>query len=193
MVNYVDLLGDTLQTWPILENVGRLDGGGEQDSTNIQMLVSTTEDDPTASPTWSAFQTLTLNNYRARAYRLRVTLETTDTQRSPVIESLTVNVDVPDRHITNPSKLRTDSGNPLGIGILAVDFSDTSHNSNGEEFYGPTTPSIGITLQNGQSGDYYVLSAITKSGFTITIRDSGGALADREFDYIAKGYGAKKV
>ena len=54
---------------------------------------------------------------------------------------------------------------------------------------GTVLPSIGITAQNMASGDYYTLTGISGTGFTITFRNSAGTAIDRNFTYSAVGYG----
>ena len=49
-------------------------------------------------------------------------------------------------------------------------------------------PSIGITIENAQSGDFFALSSITGSGFNIDVKN-GSSFVDREFKYTATGFG----
>jgi hypothetical protein len=49
-------------------------------------------------------------------------------------------------------------------------------------------PSIGITIENAQSGDFFTLSNITGSGFDIDILNSGSNV-NRNFKYTATGFG----
>ena len=51
------------------------------------------------------------------------------------------------------------------------------------------TPAIGIGAQDLATGDYYEISAKSRTGFTITFKNSGGTAVSRTFDYVAKGYG----
>ena len=53
------------------------------------------------------------------------------------------------------------------------------------------SPAVGIAAQNMTTGDYYTISSKTKTGFTITFYNSGGAAQNRTFDYVSKGYGLK--
>jgi predicted phage tail protein len=50
-------------------------------------------------------------------------------------------------------------------------------------------PSIGITLQNAQQGDFFTVHTITGINFQIDVRDKDGAFANRNFTYIASGFG----
>ena len=52
-------------------------------------------------------------------------------------------------------------------------------------------PSIGITAENMQSGDYFVVSSITAAGFTVTFKNSSDAIIDRKFGFTAVGFGKK--
>ena len=48
---------------------------------------------------------------------------------------------------------------------------------------------VGISAQNLASGDYYVITSKSATGFTITFKDSSNAVVNRTFDYVAKGFG----
>ena len=49
-------------------------------------------------------------------------------------------------------------------------------------------PSIGITIENAQSGDFFALSNITGSGFDIDVKN-GSSHGNRNFKYAATGFG----
>ena len=49
-------------------------------------------------------------------------------------------------------------------------------------------PSVAITIENAQSGDFFALSSITGSGFNIDIKN-GSSHVNREFKYTATGFG----
>ena len=50
-------------------------------------------------------------------------------------------------------------------------------------------PSIGITIENAQQGDFFALSNISATGFDIDVKDSGGNNVNRNFKYAATGFG----
>ena len=50
-------------------------------------------------------------------------------------------------------------------------------------------PSIGITAQNMASGDFFELSNISGTGFTVHFKNSSNASVDRNFTYQAVGFG----
>jgi len=49
-------------------------------------------------------------------------------------------------------------------------------------------PSIGITIQDAQSGDFFTITNVSSSGFTVTIKN-GTSFVDRSFTFSAVGYG----
>ena len=49
-------------------------------------------------------------------------------------------------------------------------------------------PSVGITVQNAQSGDFFTVHTITGTSFQIDIQN-GGSNVNRNFTYIASGFG----
>ena len=49
-------------------------------------------------------------------------------------------------------------------------------------------PSIGITLQNAQSGDFFTVHTITGTSFQIDVKN-GSSFVNRNFTYVASGFG----
>jgi hypothetical protein len=139
---------------------------------DAQLFVSTTDDDPAGSPTWSAYRKFDVGDYTARALRFRAELTTEDDEATPVVTELQVTVDIPDRVIS-------EADIASGAGTKVVTFSPVMH----------TIEGIGISAQNLSSGDYYAITNKTASGFSITFYDSGDNAISRTFDYVAKGYG----
>jgi hypothetical protein len=50
-------------------------------------------------------------------------------------------------------------------------------------------PSVGITAQNMQAGDYFQVSGVSGTGFSISFYNSGGSPVTRDFTWTATGYG----
>ena len=69
-----------------------------------------------------------------------------------------------------------------GAGAKAVTFTNA--------FY--QTPSLGLTAFNMASGDYYEITSPTRSGFTVTFYNSSASAVDRNFQYVATGYGTEQ-
>lgn len=156
--------------------LGEFDGDVDTfDDTNVELWVSTTEDDPNSSPAiWTDWRRFFVGDYRARGFKFKAVLTSTDEGASPILKTLTINVDMPDRVIGD---------NDLASGTDAGGYSVT---------FAPSfkvSPSIGIMAQNLQQGDFYEIPTKSASGFTIRFKNSGGTVVNRTFDYVAKGYG----
>ena len=52
-------------------------------------------------------------------------------------------------------------------------------------------PSVGITPANMETGDFYQVTNITGTGFTVTFKNSSGTIVDRNFGFTAVGFGKK--
>jgi hypothetical protein len=70
-----------------------LGGGSQFSDTNIITLVSTTQDDPTGSPTWSNYSAIKVADLSARAFRFKVKLTSTANNVTPSVSALTAYVE----------------------------------------------------------------------------------------------------
>ncbi|NNH56901.1 hypothetical protein HLI01_08780 [Rhizobium laguerreae] len=139
---------------------------------NVRVEASSTNDNPAGAPTWSDWAELVTSDVSARAYRFRARLLSQQFDVTPVVESLAVTVDMPDRVIAENDLVVSTSG-------LSISFSPAYYVLSG----------VSIAAQNMQTGDYYQITAKTASGFTIIFRNASGTPVARTFDYVAKGYG----
>lgn len=142
------------------------------DDVDVEMQIRTTNDDPDASPTWSDWQPFVVGDFRARALEYRARLSTKDDQATPAVSELTVEVDMPDR-------IEREFDIVSGAGAKSVTFPTAFKD----------TPAIGIGAQDLQTGDFYEITSKSRTGFTITFRNSSGTPVSRTFDYTAAGYG----
>ncbi len=169
--DYVNLFDDVQGNFD--DRTGNFDGDVQAfDDTNVELLVATTEDDPSGSPTYTDFRKFFVGDYKARAYKFKVNMTSSDAEATHQITSLSVTIDMPDRVVSE-----TDISS--GVGSKAITFSPSFKALQG----------VGISASNLTSGDYYAITSKSASGFTITFYDSGDSVVDRTFDYVAKGYG----
>jgi len=170
-LDYINLFDDATGNFD--DRVGLFDGDpNSYGDTNVQLYVSTTDDDPAGSPTWSAYRPFFVGDYRARAYKFKAVLSTSSGESSPQLESLSVTIDMPDRVVSGDNLVS-------GAGSYAVTYAKAFKE----------TPAVAIAAENLAQGDYYEITSKSASGFTITFRNSGGTAVSRTFDYVAKGYG----
>ena len=122
--------------------------------------------------TYTSFRNFVIGDYSGRYLKFKLVLTSSDLASTPVIKSLSVTVDMPDRIF---------SGNDIssGTGTYAVTFS--------LPFYS-NSYAVGITGQGLQTGDYFTISSKTVNGFNVAFKNSSGTGVSRTFDYIAKGY-----
>jgi len=152
---------------------GFFDGGTTTfDDTEVSLELRHTTDDPTGTPTWSNWQTFSISDITARAFEFRVIMTSTNPNATPVVEELSVVVDMPDR---------VTSGQDITFtGTTNVTFPDAFK----------AVPAIGISLADLANGDRYTITNKTRSGFTMNTFTGGSASTNPvTLDYVAKGYG----
>ena len=69
-----------------------LSGGSSFADTDVVAFVSTTDDDPSGTPTWSAYKRFRASDLSARAFRFKVELQSTADNVTPAIDQLTARV-----------------------------------------------------------------------------------------------------
>ena len=153
---------------------GLFDGdANEFGDTNCELQIATTEDDPASgSATFTAFRKFFVGDYKARGFKFRALLTSTDSEATPSVSALSVTVDMPDRIIA-------ENDIASGTGTKAITFSPAFKSLQG----------VGISAQNLASGDFYAITSKSATGFTIQFFNSGGSGINRTFDYVAKGFG----
>lgn len=142
------------------------------DDVNAVVYLRSTLDDPEADPTWTEWKPFFVGEYTARAFQFKVIARSNNAAHSIVINSLSVVIDMEDRTenlagLTSPASVYTVT--------FAAPFK--------------AAPAVGITAHDMISGDYYVISNKTNSGFDITFKNQAGDAVARTFDVLAKGYG----
>ena len=122
--------------------------------------------------TYTAFRNFVIGDYSGRYLKFKLVLTSDDLASTPVIKSLSVSVDMPDRIF---------SGNDIvsGTGTYAVTFSLPFYSS---------SYAVGITAQGMNTGDYFTISSKTVNGFNVAFKNSSGTGVSKTFDYLAKGY-----
>ena len=164
-------LSTAMASWATLSALPTMDNG-DNSLWDITLQIRTTDDDPVGSPTWSAWKSFIVGDYTARAFEFRLLLNTYDTNVTPSVTVLSVQIDMPDRTYGENDLVCTVAG--LGVVYSPAFKAD---------------PAVGISAQGLQTGDYYAITSKSSTGFTIQFFDSGDIAIQRTFDYVAKGYG----
>ena len=159
--------------------------GGQATTTNCEMLVAVTQDNPSSSPTFTAFQTFVNGAYKGRVFKFKVILSTTDPAQNIKVSELGYTATFQRRTEQSATAIASGSG-VKNITFSSPFFTGTSAllgaNSN--------LPSIGITAtDNITSGDYFQVTNISSTGFSVHFKDSSNASINRNFNFSAVGFG----
>ena len=151
---------------------------------NAEMLVRVTQDDPSSgSPTYTDFQTFANGTYKGRGFQFRTKFTSNDPAQDIRVTQL---------GYTASLQRRTEQGNVIASGTSAKAVTFTNPFFVGtSSLLGANTnlPSVGINAQNMASGDFFEVSNISGTGFTVHFKNSSNASIDRNFTYQAVGFG----
>ena len=173
-LDYINLFDDATGNFDDRSGVfdGDVDTYGD---TNVELQIARTTDDPaSASPTYTAFQRFNVGDYVGRGFKFKAILTSTNVQSSPKITQLSVQVDMPDRVFSE-----TDVSSGTDTNGKVITYSPAFKAIQG----------IGISASNLASGDYYVITNKSATGFTIEFFNSSNSTIDRTFDYVVRGFG----
>jgi hypothetical protein len=184
---------DVMSNWLTLDSVTKLanskfsewDVETQYRSTNVFDVIEnwTTLDSVPAMATgdeddFTPWRTFFIGDATGRIFQFRLRLISNKPSVSPRVFDGTITADMPDR--------------------LEKYTNRVSHVTNGyvmtyaPAFYGPgTTPSVQISLENGQAGDYWTFENKNLEGFTVKFFDIGDNPVSRQFDAHVAGYGRK--
>jgi len=154
---------------------GLFDGDAQEfDDTNTELLVATTEGDPSGSPTYTDFRKFFVGDYKARAFKFKLQMTSGKGTATQQVSALSVTVDMPDRVVAEADVVSGTSASGK-----AITFSPAFKALGG----------VGISAQNLASGDFYAITNKSATGFTIEFFNSSSATVSRTFDYVARGFG----
>ena len=175
---------DLFDSRGLIDSITDFDGTEALD-VNAEMQIAVTQDNPSSgSPTYTAFQTFANGTYKGRGFKFKVNLTSTDTAQDIKVSQL---------GYTASLQRRTEQGNltaSSGSGAKAITFTHPFFVGTSSILGANTNlPSIGINAQNMASGDYFEVSSVSGTGFTVHFKNSSNASIDRNFTYQAVGFG----
>ena len=154
-----------IDTWPAIDDTNL-------DAVNAALYVRSTLDNPSASPTWTEWNEFSNAIVRGRGFQYKTIATTTNPDQNIVIEELGSILELQQR-VEQSSTLTS------GAGTYTATFTDA--------FY--QAPAIGLTGYNMGTGEYFQITNVTRTGFDVVFRNSGGTAVSRNFTYTAVGYG----
>ena len=200
LANTIDALIPAGTFWDDYAQNGNFDGPAIND-VSASVAVRTTPDNPSSgSPTYSQFNTFANGTFKGRGFQFRTTLKS---------ESTAHNISLQQLGIVAEFESRTERSYKVtgGTSTLAQNNLDTNGNPAAKtvEFAHPFfvgtaslgglrafMPTIGITIENAQAGDFFTITQPTNSDagkqFTINIKN-GTNFVNRTFTFQAVGYG----
>lgn len=150
--------------------------GDDLGQANCSLYVRTTNTNPSSSPTWGNWQPFVNNTARGRGFQFKLEATSSNRGENVVVEQLGV---------VTQFQRRTETQRNLTSGAVAYGVTFPT------AFY--TVPSIGITAQDMATGDYFTVGSVTRTGFTVVFRNSGGSMVSKNFDYQAVGHGREII
>ena len=173
-----------------------LDGnfdGPAADEVNCQVQVALSQ---TASGSFGGFNNFANGTFKARRFKFKLLLESTNSAQ---------NMNVQQAGYTAEFQSRTEQNYQTGGGVSTAPQQSGTSAKNvtfGTPFFVGTSslggvnaflPSVGITIQNAQGGDFFTVTNVSGTGFTVTIKnkDTSGneTFVNRSFTFQAVGYG----
>ena len=183
-------ISDQFDSIPDLDLRTNFDGAGS-DRLKGRLNVQTSND----NSTYSSFVNLRNGSFVGRFFKFRANLISVDINENIKFSELGFDASLPSRvenkYISSGNVISTpiqSTTSASGIDIVFANrfFTGTS------DIGGTTTtflPVIGISPYNLDSGDYFVLSNVSGTGFTIIFKNSSDSPKDVKFSFQALGYG----
>ena len=167
--------------------------GAAADEASCQIQVATSQ---TASGNFSAFNNFANGTFKGRRFKFKLILSTTNTAQ---------NINVQQAGFIAQFQSRTEQNYQTGSGTSTAPQNNLNTDGNpaaktvtfGTPFFVGTSslgnenaflPTVGITIENAQSGDFFTVTNISGTGFTVNIKN-GSSFVNRNFTFQAVGYG----
>ena len=160
---------DLIDTWGYIDAVGGLT---EATKCNAAVYVRATNDNPSGSPTWSSYKEFSNVLITGRAFQFKAILTSNDTNQNIAITELGATLELQGRTESISTPVTT------GSSQYTVSFANPFKQ----------TPTVVVTPTNQQTGDFFELANISRTGFQVTFKNGSSAVA-RSFVWAASGFG----
>jgi len=176
---------DSVYSSDLIDSVTDIDARQDFDGTasvdtNAEVFVQTSQD----ATSYSGFQKFANGTFKGRAFKFKCVLSTQDTNQDIRVSQLGYFAEFQRRTEQSTTTIASGAGaksitfdHPFFTGTSAL----LGANSN--------PPAIGITAFNMATGDFFELTSITSTGFTVHFKNSSGSSVDRNFNFTAIGFG----
>ncbi len=154
---------------------GLFDGSDISDATSIAQVRGTLNDPTDPSASWNSWSDFHAGDYYARGLEFRVKMTSDDTSHLVKVDQLQIDIDMPDT-IKRAYSITSNAG--VNNGTRSITYSTPYK----------TVPTVGITMQNAVTGDYFTVSSNTVNGFSVTFYNSSSVATQKTFNWISSGY-----
>ncbi len=165
--------GERIDDEPDFDLITEFDGAAPN-TCDVELYIRTTQDDPAGSPTFTSWRRFNNAQFKARGYQVKAEFSTGGPQEQIAVDQLRVQAAMPRRSITGSVTTSTSADVSVTYGT-------------GNKFY--VTPSVGIVFTANASGDYYVISNSTATGFDVSVYNSSDTRIAKTVNWTATGYG----
>ena len=163
------------------ENIDTWDDfdGTVANEVNAKIAVRTSTD----MSSYSDFNDFANGAFKGRGFQFRITLTTTDVAQNMNLQQAGYSAVMPSR--TEQSAVIASGAGAKNVTFTNRFFVGTSALGNLNSFL----PAVIISPQNMVSGDYFELSNVSGTGFTVHFKNSSNGSINRNFTYSAVGFG----
>ena len=133
---------------------------------------------------FTVFSTMANGTFIGRGFKFKVELTSSDPAQSIIVKQVGYSASL-ERRTETPVNVIASGTSQKSVTFINNFFTGASGTSVGA---GTALPTIGITIENMQSGDFFELSSISATGFNIDIKN-GSSHVNRNFKYTAVGFG----
>ena len=142
--------------------------------TNNNAIIQIGADDSSLSNITSFSTVSQQGTFKGRFFKFRCVMESSNNNARPVVTGLQAKLVL---------EKRTETGDDIASGSSTKSVTFTN------AFF--QIPNITVTGQNLASGDFFVITNKSKTGFDIVFKNSSNTIIDKTFDFQARGVGLK--
>ncbi len=173
----VDTRNALIDTWADFD-------GPEADAVNAKLYMRSTNDDPSGTPTYSAWREFVNGTFAGRGFQFKAELTSSDVGQNILVEQLGYEATF-QRRQENSNGAIASGTSTKSITFDKAFFVGTSSLGGANAYL----PSIGITVLNLGGLERVNISNVSATGFDIDILHQNNQNVDRNFTYTAVGYG----
>jgi predicted phage tail protein len=165
--------GERIDDEPDFDLITEFDGV-TPNTCDVKLFIQTTQDDPAGSPTYTSLRRFNNAEFKARGFKVEAHFSTGGPQEQIAVDQLRIQAEMPRRSVTGSVTTSTSADVSVTYGA-------------GNKFY--VAPSVGIVFTTNASGDYYVISNSSATGFDVSVYNSSNTRIAKAVNWTATGYG----